>query len=128
MEYDKIKNSFKQIFEAKGYYGIDPKANYYLNYKEEGNSISILRAELNAIIDDKGNQPYYELVLMEDEYFVSYNDLINNVDNNNNSLQKLPCNSGNKNLGRIIYNNEDEAKNDAKCHFGGSLIAKDILT
>ena len=110
MEYDKIKNSFSQLFEAIGYESIKQKANYYLSYKEENNKTFLLRLQLNAIVNEKGEHPYYELALMEDEYDISCRDILKSEQ----PLQKLPKCKESLVISRKIFNNESDAKKKQK--------------
>lgn len=65
---------------------------------------------------------------MEDEYFVSYNELIDKVVNNNYPLQKLPHKKGGMGLGLKFFNSEMEAKNEAMTKYQGHLNPKNILS
>ncbi|MGX0401531.1 MULTISPECIES: hypothetical protein [Staphylococcus] len=129
MTYEEIKTMFKPFRNSIDYYSINPLADYYIDYKKENDKTLVLKLKLNEIVPLKKceKNSFFELALMEDEYYFKYNDLIDNVVNNDNSLQRLPHKKGDNDLGRIIYNSEEEAKNAAKIQFGGSLSVKDIL-
>ena len=89
MTYEEIKYNFSLCNNSIDYYSINHLANYYVAYKEENDKTLILKLALNEIITKK-IKTFFELVLMEDEYFVNYNELIDKIVNNNLSLQKYP--------------------------------------
>lgn len=94
MTYEEIKYNFSLCNNSIDYYSINHLANYYVAYKEENDKTLILKLALNEIITKKDKKPSFELVLMEDEYFVNYNELIDKIVNNNLSLQKYPIKKG----------------------------------
>ena len=95
---------------------------------EENDKTLILKLALNEIITKKDKKPSFELVLMEDEYFVNYNELIDKIVNNNLSLQKISHKKGDMSLGQKIFNSETEAKNEAINEYQGYLNPKNILS
>ncbi|MBM6050709.1 hypothetical protein ACUXKH_000835 [Staphylococcus epidermidis] len=128
MTYEEIKYNFSLCNNFIDYYSINHLANYYVAYKEENDKTLILKLALNEIITKKDKKPSFELVLMEDEYFVNYNELIDKIVNNNLSLQKISHKKGDMSLGQKIFNSETEAKNEAINEYQGYLNPKNILS
>ncbi|MGX0020295.1 hypothetical protein ACUXPG_000707 [Staphylococcus hominis] len=128
MTYEEIKYNFSLCNDNIDYYSINPLANYYVAYKKENDKTLILKLALNEIITKTDKKPYFELALMEDEYFVNYNELIDKIVIDNLPLQKLSHKKGDMSLGQKFFNSETEAKNEAINKYQGDLNPKNILS